>query len=78
MVELELLQRSERSITLLDDREPLSRIGIELIEAIVVDGENRLPQERASDVDDARSGEHATEEQRERRPAHVLAVAAGS
>ena len=63
VVELELLQRRERAVALLEQREPPPLVVVELVERVRLG--LGLPQEGKRDRDDARHGERGTEQQRQ-------------
>src|SRR5580765_5240132 len=72
VVELELLQRGERAIPILDQLEAASLELVELVEPVA--GRRRLAQERARDEDDRKHGEHGPESKRERHTAAAPAA----
>jgi len=61
MVELELLQRSQRAVTLLGERKPSLLELVRLQKAIVAGA--RLAQERQGDEHHARNCEHGTDDE---------------
>ena len=75
MVELELLERGERAVALLGERQPRALGGVGLVEAVGVGRQRGLPQERTRHEDDTGDREHGAEDERERRHARAIAPA---
>ena len=65
VVELELLQRGERAVALLDELEPPSLQHVGLVDSIVLGRRARPPQERPRNEEHARDGEQGAEEERD-------------
>jgi hypothetical protein len=64
MVELELLQRTERAVALLGERKPPLRPSVRSDQAIV--GGDGLPEERERHADDHSDGDERSEDERRR------------
>ena len=64
MVELELFQRVERTVSLLDERQALPATLVQRAELVVSGGDGRLAEERPRHIDGAGRGKEPTEQQR--------------